>query len=167
MVFPLPTLQQTTGRNDTMQVWMVVEFLCPCMQNADDPNSSLKPWPWILGKCRQGLPHAGKQQIVECLLIHFKPTPELFGHSEGKVIVRHIKKIMSPLPNPALPIHPLTRGAMSIATTIVMNLQCTTVSTCLPMTSQSRCSTSLQGLEYSNLIGIEQSLLNKWIKVLV
>ena len=125
-VFPVAGIIQTSCRNNTMDMRMIKQGLCPGVQNSNHPHSCHEPLSWIFGKIIQCLPGTTEQQVINQSLVLIANGPQLRRQREDHVEILYTQQVVGSLKNPLFLVHPLALWAMAIAAGIVMHLDMST-----------------------------------------
>ena len=130
--------------DDAVQVVMVYEGLAPGVQHGGDPQLRSEVVP---AKGQERLGGAGKQEVVERLLVLLNERVELVRQSKHQVEVRDRQQESGLSLKPAAAVDTLAAWAVAVAAAVQDNLSAATVGAHVLVRTQQRSATDLHGIE--------------------
>ena len=119
---PVAGIIQTSCRNNTMDMRMIKQGLCPSVQNSNHAHSCHEPLSWVFGKIIQCLPGAAKQNIVDQSLVLITNGSQLRRQCEYHMEILYVQQVVCSLKNPLFLVYSLALWAMTVAAGIVIYL---------------------------------------------
>ena len=118
--FPFSIIIQTSCRNNTMDMGMIKQCLCPGVQYGNHTHPGHKRLFGVPGKIIQRLPCTAEQQVVDQSLILIADGSKLRRQCEYHMKILYIQKVIFTFQYPFFLIDSLALWAMAISTRVVM-----------------------------------------------
>ncbi len=143
--------RETTGRNDTMQMGMMLEFLTPGMEHAEEADFGAQ-MAGITGDFEQRFGTGAEQEIVDDLLVLQGQRGELPRKREDDMDVGDRQEFATPRLQPTVASGGLTLGTVPIPAGIVRDGTIPAAGTLIPMPAQGGGAAALDGRQHFEML---------------
>ena len=119
-----PVLCKTSAGDDTVHVYMVVNFLIPCVKNLNNPRCCAEPL-LIRRQFQKCFGAASVKEIIQKLLVTVNERIQFMRKSKYHMEIRRVNDLSPALIHPDFLLHSLTVGAVTVAAGIIVKFNMT------------------------------------------